>query len=1088
MKKGKVIIGLVCFMVAFVYYIPNCLASDFLWDVSSDLSYEKIDPSTEKIVDSWSGSGNRNSTTGYSVSSNSSTISHSGTLSIEGMTVTGSQDGITAGLTGSGTSNDPYVIQSRSDFDEFITNSDYWDSHIRLENDIDLSGIEYSEAIIASDKDSSNRSFDGIAFNGVFDGTGHSISSVTINGLGKYIGVFGQIGEGGIVKNLHVSITAIVAGDYITGGLAGKNDGRIENCSVTGNISGNYQVGGITGYNNGALENSYSQCTIMGNNYSYVGGLAGFNMGNISSSFSDSMITARNNTGGLVGENRGTIENCYSSGILSYLYSANNIGGLVGNNTGIISYCYSLTKIDLPISQGSIGGFVGRNDYNGEVNLSFWNLDTSEVSYSNGGFGRTTTEMKNSVTFVGWKKGNWTIDNGNDFPRLYWENKSGIEIDNIPLRIYDGTGNQLDPFVISDALDLVNMTNRPEDWDSYFILDDDINMELITNYIPPGNFTGVFDGNFHSVNNLTLNASTAFIGLFGVLDGGIIQNLKIENANISGQFLTGGLVGLSKEGTIIRCSSNANVTGNSFSSDIGGLVGKSVGSDIQKCFSGGSVSSGDNSNFIGGLVGYSYAYTVITNCYSNNSITAGSDSDSVGGLVGKNVGADIFNSYSVSPIATIGNSSNIGALVGDNYNNNKVSNCYWMNNTVSPDISDGGFGKTESEMKEDSTFIGWEPDTWTIDIGNSFPHLAWENESGVIIDNTPQRSYAGNGTQFDPFVLASEEDLICMTQRPMDWSSQFIIVYDIEMTPGRKYQPPANFGGTIDGLGHKIINLVINENTSYLGLIGYLDDGEIRNLRLENVSIRGYRTVGGIVGCNDRGRIIQCSIDGAISSVDNADAVGGLIGSNYNGSIQLSYSEGTVVAGDNSNSIGGLVGENLYQTAIENSFSHCFVTSGDNSGSIAGLIGYIWYGTVNNCYSTGQISVGGVHKNVGGLVGSSGYNTIVNNSFWDIDASGVSSSSIGEGKTTVELKDIITFLNAGWDFVNEDINGTEDVWEMSQINGYPMLHLVFKCQNDEDGDGDVDGSDLAIIIHSGIRTNFKDAASEFGKTDCPVEH
>jgi hypothetical protein len=63
---------------------------------------------------------------------------------------------------------------------------------------------------------------------------------------------------------------------------------------------------------------------------------------------------------------------------------------------------------------------------------------------------------------------------------------------------------------------------------------------------------------------------------------------------------------------------------------------------------------------------------------------------------------------------------------------------------------------------------------------------------------------------------------------------------------------------------------------------------------------------------------------------------------------------------------------------------------------------------------------------VGGLVARN-YGSI-GSWFWDMQTSGHVSSSGGTGKTTAEMKTAKTLLDAGWDFVDETTNGTEDVW------------------------------------------------------------
>ena len=59
-------------------------------------------------------------------------------------------------------------------------------------------------------------------------------------------------------------------------------------------------------------------------------------------------------------------------------------------------------------------------------------------------------------------------------------------------------------------------------------------------------------------------------------------------------------------------------------------------------------------------------------------------------------------------------------------------------------------------------------------------------------------------------------------------------------------------------------------------------------------------------------------------------------------------------------------------------------------------------------------------------------------SLWDVDTSKQLVSSGGTGLTTFEMQDISTFLEAGWDFVDENFNGTCDYWQISS-GDYPQL-------------------------------------------------
>ena len=60
-------------------------------------------------------------------------------------------------------------------------------------------------------------------------------------------------------------------------------------------------------------------------------------------------------------------------------------------------------------------------------------------------------------------------------------------------------------------------------------------------------------------------------------------------------------------------------------------------------------------------------------------------------------------------------------------------------------------------------------------------------------------------------------------------------------------------------------------------------------------------------------------------------------------------------------------------------------------------------------------------------------------SFWDMEASGRVSSSGGIGKTTAEMQTVSTFLDAGWDFIDETEDGTENIWWILEGQDYPRL-------------------------------------------------
>jgi hypothetical protein len=101
-------------------------------------------------------------------------------------------------------------------------------------------------------------------------------------------------------------------------------------------------------------------------------------------------------------------------------------------------------------------------------------------------------------------------------------------------------------------------------------------------------------------------------------------------------------------------------------------------------------------------------------------------------------------------------------------------------------------------------------------------------------------------------------------------------------------------------------------------------------------------------------------------------------------------------------------------------------------------------GTLLRCYSTGAVTTSRPvsASALGGLVGSDRgvpeWNT--RGCFWDTTTRGVDISDGGAGMLTDQMQDIAIYLDAGWDFVGETANGTEDLWKMPDEGpAYPKL-------------------------------------------------
>ncbi len=219
---------------------------------------------------------------------------------------------------------------------------------IALGADISLEGIDFEPVP---------------SFSGTFDGNGHTISGIDLNGAYSPAGLFSTLEKDGVITNLKVEGAITPDGDKgLVGGIVGINSGKIEGCSFNGTVIGSSDVGGIAGINR--VSGSITDCKVNGE------------------------IIGENRTGGIAGTNEGIISSCENSakvntiGItptvsldeinisltldITKLPSLNNstmsdTGGISGYTTGIIIGCTNLGQVGYPHIGYNVGGIAGRS-------------------------------------------------------------------------------------------------------------------------------------------------------------------------------------------------------------------------------------------------------------------------------------------------------------------------------------------------------------------------------------------------------------------------------------------------------------------------------------------------------------------------------------------------------------------------------------------------------------------------------------------------------------------------------------------------------------------------------------------------------
>ncbi|NCC73736.1 MAG: LamG domain-containing protein, partial [Sphingobacteriia bacterium] len=590
---------------------------------------------------------------------------------------------------GSGTLEDPYRIASLDNLSWITQNSGSWDKYFIQTANIDAS---------ASSGWNGGAGFTPIGstttpFSGTYNGQGSVISGFTINrGSTDNVGMFGYV-EGGVVKNLGLTAANITGKDYV-GALAGKTSGSstlIDMCFTSGSVTGNAFVGGLVGFNlmSASIQNSGSRAAVTGGKY--VGGLAGVNLE--------------------------TINNCYATGLVT---ATTGGGGLVG---GIAA-----------------------------VTNCFWDTETSGLSASIGGTGKTSAEMKDITTFTNTATSGLTTawdfvgTSNDDAGTNDWWNMNLISAktdnDGYPVPSWwvvtdeaSGDGSYGSPYQIATLNNLywLSQGGGPASWDSdkYFEQTADIPAKS-TAYINSGvGFSPIggdpyffkvsYDGQNHAVDYLFINRSdNDYVGLFGQIPNLSIFNLGITNGNVTGRnriaMLHGGLYQYNDiEVQISNCYISGSVKGNY---GVGGLMGYVHGSaktNINDCHASGSVEgSYDVGGLIGVLVDYGIGDVTVQNSYSTANLTVNqptSDGYAAGGLVGT-IGTDgevtVSDCYSSGNI-TINKDGEFtqlqyaGGLIGmiEGTYQGKIENCYSRGNiTLNAGSNNGHIGGLIGEIRE----------------------------------------------------------------------------------------------------------------------------------------------------------------------------------------------------------------------------------------------------------------------------------------------------------------------------------------------------------------------------------------------------
>lgn len=299
---------------------------------------------------------------------------------------------------GSGTEEDPYQIATVEELttlsQQVASGKSYEGKYFLLSVDLTLNPVEgfsWGENTVTAVNNSTDlTSWEPIGaedapFLGRFDGGGHTVSGLFIDGEAEYAGLFGYVGEGASVENLTLGCGRIQTTGNYAGAVAAYNAGTVRNCvNLAVSLDAATGAGGIVGVNVGTVTKCENRAWQAGQSVNY-GGIAALNQGTISRCINEAALDG-SDVGGICAEqasggielcvNRGSITGSMTGGILgdrgpgdrigSYIRDCRNDGSIDGTYAGGIAgeaYYVQIVRCanygTVYSEYGASGGIVG---------------------------------------------------------------------------------------------------------------------------------------------------------------------------------------------------------------------------------------------------------------------------------------------------------------------------------------------------------------------------------------------------------------------------------------------------------------------------------------------------------------------------------------------------------------------------------------------------------------------------------------------------------------------------------------------------------------------------------------------------------
>ena len=864
-------------------------------------------------------------------------------------------------------------------------------------------------------------------FKGNFDGQGHTISGIYVKGGEDdgYIGLFGEIYHGSVVKNFKI------VNSYFEGTMDG---------SVRGT------VGSVCGRLRGTIDSVYSDAIIV-NSARMTGGIAGMINGTgqntISNCWFDGKITGVSRMGGILGgvygnkaNIEGTIEHCLNTGDIAVQIGKGDVGGMCGIAE---TWCTLYIKDCLNAGTFStVGEGAKANTHIGTIFGSVTQTDSvgSKVIISNS-FG--TKEFYDKL--VGWKFGDEGIEQssvafvsadevkgygGYQWTTLDFKDSWAVRTDDVPVPVVFATSRpsvsgiarmvdyswydaNSDVMTIKTYQQLYAMARL---WDVTNLFKDKtikLGADIVVNegnaadwaekapalVWEPMKFNGTFDGQGHTISGIYVKggAEDNYVGLFHrVYQNGTVKNLKLVNSYIEGTMATNqrgavGSIAGRNNGIIDTVYSNAIVVNSARMT--GGIVGMITGEGenviSNSWFDGKVTGVSRTGGILGGVYGNKEDIKAdISHCLNTGDIAVQIGYGDVGGLCGMVETGGTLNltdSLNAGTFATVGEgkeaNTHIGTLVGSITKTDEVSSKVVMKHVygveefysklVGWNYADSAVSKSSVAMTDMAEINGNGGYKWTTLDFDIYWATRTEDVPVLLAFTDGASSVAGIDRMIDLSWYDENSDEYVITTKEQLYGFNVLCDKEHDYFAGKTVKLGANITLNSGAAADWMKTAPANEWTP----INFKGTFDGQGHTISGVYVKSDGTYTGFFTTIQSDATVK-NLNLVNSYIEGTNTSGrcgtGSIAGRNSGTIDTVYSSAIVKNG--ALMTGGIAG--MTTTNDENLISNCWfdgkIYANGNTGGILGGT-YKSTATIERCLNTGILNIDAGSSVVGGLCG-----------------------------------------------------------------------------------------------------------------------